>query len=139
MSDTPQARGRQFEVSLASELGLETTPASGATWHSKLDVKGKKTRWSLKHTDAQTFTINVGLISEAVNATQGIEGDGSIPLWAISIGGIREKLVMMRLEDFKLLQEGENLIDVLPSRTDERRKLASLPILLRTGSNDEFK
>lgn len=136
---TAQQRGRQFEVNLASELGLETTPASGAVWYSKLDVKGKKTRWSLKHTDANTFSINIGLISEAVKATQGIEGDGAIPMWAISIGGIDETLVMMRVGDFKLIQEGENLIDVLPSRSDERRKRASLPILLRTGSNDEFK
>lgn len=133
---TAQQRGRDFEVNLASELGLETTPASGAVWYSKLDVKGKKTRWSLKHTDSNTFSINIGLISEAVNATQGIQGDGTIPMWAFNIGGIGETLVMMRLRDFKLLQEGETLVDVISSRSDERRKRASLPILLRSEDDE---
>lgn len=136
---TAQQRGLEFEQELSKELGLSTTPASGATWHSKLDLKGRKTRWSLKHTDKDKFTVDKELINEAVNLTQGLQGDGSIPMWAIRIGGIGETLVMMRKDDFKLIQEGEVLIDLLSSRSDERRKRASLPVLLRTGANDEFK
>lgn len=134
MSDSPQNLGRLFEKELAKELGLQIVPGSGNQWHSKLDLKGKLARWSLKYTGAKSFTITQHDVTEAVEATQGISGDGSIPVWAIRLQSPEFDLILLRKNDFLLLQEGEIRIvgdDSPPKKSDIRRARSHVPVLLR--------
>lgn len=119
----------QFENDLAKELQMERVPGSGATWHSKLDVAGKGTRWSLKYTEKDSITISkTKVIEEALAATGGLGGTDEIPLWAFRIQDT--DLVMMRKEDFyRMVEEEVKLIK--PTKAQERRARSRVPVLMR--------
>jgi len=118
---------------MEQELGLDRVPGSGSVWHSKLDLAGNGTRWSLKATRKHTFNVDDELISEALEAVTGPNGDGSIPLWAI-----RKSADSPRQEDFVLMRK-EDFIDITTghielareSKSEARRRLAATPALLR--------
>jgi len=117
---TPYNQGRVFEEELAEEFGLELTPASGSVWYSKLDLKGNRTRWSLKSTIANKFPIRLIDINESLKACFGPGGDGSNPIWAVRtpVGDF----IVLRKEEFKELQRGElKLINEPKYRSAERR------------------
>lgn len=123
--------GEQFEKDFAREFGLERVPNSGSSWHSKLDVVGAGARWSLKYR-ANSLRIDRDLIDEATSATLSLSGTGEIPMWAIRLGSPEYDLILMRKEDFKLLQAGE--LEVLPekrTKTAIRTRLSEIPSLLR--------
>lgn len=123
--------GTEFEYDLAEEFGLDRIPGSGATWYSKLDLKGNDARWSLKSTSVERrWPIQIKDIKEALEACFGNGGDGATPIWAarIPLGDF----VLMRKEDFKALQTGElKLIQQDRPHVAERKKRAKTPELLR--------
>lgn len=127
---TPQEKGALFETDFAKKLGLSRVPGSGAVWHSKLDVHGKGGRWSLKFTEKPSFTITRKLIEEALAATQGLGGDGSLPLWAICIEPLGT-FVLMRDDDFVQLAAGQITLAQETSKAEARMRRASVPELLR--------
>lgn len=64
MKKTPQRRGRDFEKKVAKLIGGTTTPASGALWGSKLDVKTHNYLISCKYTEKKSFSIKVSDLEE---------------------------------------------------------------------------
>ncbi len=122
---------------MAEEFGLSLVPGSGNQPWWKLDLSGVKSRWSLKFTGSSSFRLTQDDITEAVEATQGISGDGSIPLWLLRIGSADFDMVVMRKQDFMLMQEGDlQLIgsDAPPRKSDERRARSRVPVLMREDS-----
>lgn len=132
---TPQDQGREFEKELANEFGLNQVPGSGSVWYSKLDLSGHGVRWSLKFTGLTSFPITLIDIKEAFEACFGLGGDGAIPIWAVRMGQIDEDFIVMRKEDFKLMQMGYakllNIISEDKPQVAARKKRASQPELLR--------
>lgn len=129
-----QDEGREFEKELADELGLSVVPGSGNQWYSQLDLIGRGVRWSLKYTREKSFRLTQEDVREAVVATQGVSGDGSIPLWAVRLGTEEYDLIIMRKNDFLLMQEGELTLignDEPPKKSEIRRARSRVPILLR--------
>lgn len=134
MSMSEYARfGRQFEEDLAEEFNLEKVPGSGNQWHSKLDLtKGRIARWSLKCRFASSFFFSKSIMNEAIEATEGLGGSGEIPIWAFRLVPLNQDFIVLRKEDFKLMQEGEiSFIGEERSGTAKRKHLASTPVLLR--------
>lgn len=128
-----QNLGLKFEEELASEFGLDRVPGSGSTWHSKLDLKGNNARWSLKATDKFRWPISARDIYEAKERCLGLGGDGATPIWAARIQG--EDYIVLRKEDFKLLQAGEiKFINQNKSKSSQREARSRVPSLLREES-----
>lgn len=128
--DTPQDKGRQFEKELAEEFGLKRVPGSGAVWHSKLDLLGRRARWSLKSTTTPRFPLTFEDILEALDACYGLGGDGSTPLWAVRT--LIGDFVVIRKEDFISMQKGEHsFINKEKPQVAERKARARQPELLR--------
>jgi len=131
MTDS-QEKGRQFEKEAAKELGLDLVPGSGNQWHSKLDLKGRATRWSLKFTDTKSYRLDQSDIDEAYVATQGLTGDGRVPLWLVRLQTSDYDLVIMKKEDFLALQSGEvEFYEEKIRKSDIRRARAKVPFILR--------
>lgn len=127
---TPQSQGRDFEKELAKEFGLEQVPSSGSVWHSKLDLKGHKFRWSLKFTIRKIWPFRYIDMEEDIRNCLGPGGDGSSPIWAARtpLGDF----IIMRKEDFKLMQTDHvKLIAEDRPQVVARKKRASQPELLR--------
>lgn len=133
--NTPQNQGREFEKELAEEFGLNQVPGSGSVWYSKLDLSGNNVRWSLKFTTRENFPITFHDILEALDACYGVGGDGSTPLWAARIEPLEEDFIVMRKEDFKLMQMGfqklMNIISEDKPQVAARKNRARQPELLR--------
>jgi len=126
--------GRQFEEDLAKEFGIQRVPGSGNQYHSKLDVQGKGARWSLKATGKKSITLTQETLDEALEACLGLNGDGSIPVWALRIETPEYDLVVLRKEDFKAWARGDLKIinsEKGKERVEERRRKASVPTLLQ--------
>lgn len=132
---TPQDQGRQFEKDWEEEFNLDRVPGSGSVWHSKLDLTGHGVRWSLKFTSKPQFPITYADIVEGIEACEGPGGDGSICLWAARIEPLNEDLILMRKEDFKLLQAGySKLLSMFENERPQvaaRKARAKRPELLR--------
>lgn len=132
---TPQDQGRQFEKELAEEFGLSQVPSSGSVWHSKLDLTGNNIRWSLKFTTKKVCPLKYEDFEEAIDSCLGVGGDGSTPIWAARIDPLGEDLIVMRKEDFKLMQMGftklMNIISEDKPQVAARKSRARQPELLR--------
>jgi hypothetical protein len=126
--------GLKFEEDLAREFGLRKVSGSGNKWHSRLDLSGRGAKWSLKATSNKSLSISEGIINEAIDACEGIGGDGSIPVWAFRIG--EHDIISLRKEDFKLLQKGKlKLINEgVKEKVTQRRARAETPSLFRDES-----
>ena len=124
--------GLEFEKEMAKELGLKRIVGSGSTWHSKLDLKGFIARWSLKFTKNKSFVVDQALIDEAVYACEGPGGDGSVPLWLFRLNNSKYDMIMIRKNDFKMMQETYvELLKVESTKAEQKRKRASVPQLFR--------
>lgn len=124
--------GLEFEEEMAKEFGLKRIVGSGSTWHSKLDLKGKIARFSLKFTKKKSFVVDQALIYEAVYACEGPGGDGSVPLWLFRVGDEQYDMIMMRKNDFKMIFETDvKLISINHTKSEQKRKRASVPQLFR--------
>lgn len=132
---TPQDKGLDFEKDLAEEFGLQQVPGSGSVWHSKLDLVGHGIRWSLKFTTKKVCPLRYEDFEEAIDACEGPGGDGSIPIWAARIEPLNEDLIVLRKNDFKLMQAGYskllNIIDEDRPQVAARKARARKPELLR--------
>ncbi len=129
---TAQDKGRKFEKELSEEFGLELVPGSGSHWHSKLDLVGEDTRWSLKYTELGGFPITAHDLLEAEMACYGPGGDGKTPIWAARVP--RGDYIIMRKDDFKAMQAGEKFVNVVDEEKPQvaaRKKKASQPELMR--------
>jgi hypothetical protein len=129
--------GTKFEEDLAKEFGLTRVPGSGNQFQSKLDIQGKGARWSLKTTGKKSITFSQEIVDEAVDACFGLNGDGSIPVWALRMETPEYDLIILRKEDFKALQKGElQLIteETGKDKVNQRRLRSKTPSLFR---NDE--
>ena len=125
--------GTEFEKELAEEFAIQRVPGSGNQWHSKLDLSGFSARWSLKSTEKNSISIKRETIDEAIRACFGSSGAMEIPVWAFRIGDREHDMVMLRKEDFKMLQAGEIKIigEDIPAQIGQKRARAKTPFLLR--------
>lgn len=100
--------GEEWEKELARKVGGRKTPASGAKWHSKLDVRGRKTIWSAKATEAASFRVDADMLREMQTsiATPGALGIDFTPILAVRLGGGQE-VVVVQLDDFLGLLGGD--------------------------------
>lgn len=120
----------EFEHDLAKELGLQRVAGSGNQWHSKLDIRGKDTRWSLKYTEEKGVNLTRATLAEAILACGGIGGTGETPVWAVRLEGM-DDFVMMRLSDWKAFFLENSAFRIESSRTQDRRARAKTPQLMR--------
>lgn len=130
--------GRKFEDDFAEEMGLDRVQGSGNQWHSKLDVRGRGTLWSLKAT--RSASISGDDFREAIMATFGPGGDGRLALMALRFFAESDQeldLVMMRKDEFFKLAAGELELTVQVSKSQERMARAAIPELLRQETDDE--
>lgn len=128
--------GTTFEEDLAKEFGITRVPGSGNQFQSKLDIQGKGAKWSLKATEKKSIRFTQETVDEAVDACFGLNGDGSIPVWALRLETPEYDLIVLRKEDFKALQKGElQLIgeEKGKEKVNERRLRSKTPSLLRDG------
>lgn len=133
LGDAQQA-GFDFEDEMAKRLGLLPIPGSGSQWYSKLDLKGRMARWSLKHTTKDRFMVTTAFVDEAVAPTQGLSGDGSVPAWLIRLDSNPEyDLVMFRLKDVDGLEDAIQVTfaDKTNTKASDRRERGRVPELLR--------
>ena len=121
--------GTEFEHDLADELGLKRVAGSGNQWSSKLDVRGKGTRWSLKATLNNRFTINEEMLTEAVNVVGGIGGTGETPIWAVRLVDVEDFIIMRKSDWIRFMKEEEFVVK--QTGAEKRRHTASVPQLLR--------
>ena len=124
--------GRKFEEDFAEEMGLQRVPGSGNQWHSKMDVRGRGALWSLKSTKHKSFSLKHDDWLELLTATYGMDGDGRDPFMAARIYAEDDPLdlVIMTTDQFKELASGDYQY-VQQSKVEAKRKLASIPELLR--------
>lgn len=128
--ETPQKSGRRFERFWASLFGKEPTKGSGNQWFMKLDVADGTITWSLKWTSNESISLSKKMIREAI---EGIykNGDNSIPGIAISLDNGAETLVILRAEDWLRMSQSNQAKYITPSRSEQKRRRASIPALLR--------
>lgn len=136
MTPTPQELGREFERFWAKLFGGSVTPASGARWYSKLDVKTRGMLWSLKFTSFRSFPLTQEVLSEAFEAATGIGSEGVIPALGIRVGSEAFDVVVLRRDDFlAMVREGVSFVE--PTRSDVKKARSKVPILLRGGDSQE--
>ena len=88
-------RSRKQETDVAAQSGGRRTPASGAFWHHKGDVRTKQFLMELKYTEKSSITLSKRVWDkirrEAIL-------DGRLPAMVLDIQGRR--LVVLDMEDF---------------------------------------
>lgn len=134
----PQDIGAEFEAAFVERHGLKKVAASGSQWHSKLDARGRGARWSLKATADASYRITPKDIFELVSA-HAPGSDGAIRLMAIQVGtgeAHETTLIVMLEDDFTEIATGE-LELVSEDKTQAKRRLASIPELLREADDGE--
>jgi hypothetical protein len=127
--------GITFEKEMAKTLGLDRVPGSGNQWHSKLDLKGRLTRWSLKFTSKDRYTITQADIDEARAATTSLSGDGRVPLWLLRLATSEYDLVVIGLPELLALADGEQFVVSQRTTGNERRKSAAKLTALERKEN----
>lgn len=124
--------GTTFEKEISRRLGLARVPGSGNQWHSKLDLTGRLSRWSLKFTEKDRYSLKQSDIDEMDSATQSLTGDGRIPLMLLRLAEPKYDLVVMHLEDFLAMQdEGVEFMESAPGTSRKRAEAAKIPGLFR--------
>lgn len=119
--------GEEWEAELARKIGGRKTPASGSQWHSKLDVRGKKTIWSAKATAAASFRVDADMLREmrtSIGRPGGL-GIDTTPILAVRLGG-GEEVVVLELDDFLGLLAGTENLGPGPLAPRSRNKQAQL-------------
>lgn len=101
--------GEQWEVDLAQKTGGNVVPGSGSRWHSKLDVRGRKTLWSAKATAAASFRVDHDMLRELRSsiATPGALGLDVVPILGVRLGNGEEVAVCL-LDDFMTMMSAVN-------------------------------
>ncbi len=128
--ETPQQSGRRFERFFAKLFGVEPTRGSGNLWFAKLDVGDGSITWSLKWTSKSSFSMTRELLREADRAVHE-NGDNSIPGVAVSVDDGAEVFVTFRASDLMRLLSTEQARYVTPTKSEQKRRIASTPSILR--------
>lgn len=130
--DRPQDIGKEFEDEFVGRHGLKPVAASGSQWHSKLDARGRGARWSLKATADASYRVTPKDLFELLSGhAPGADGDMRLMAIKIGTGTPQETVVVVALEeDFMASVTGELQL-VTEDRTQAKRRLASIPELLR--------
>lgn len=126
-----QQAGTDYEKKLAKLVGGRLQPGSGNMWFAKGDISTRAVKWWLKHTGKLSFTISKAILNEAIEAAN---KDGSIPAWAFDIAG--EDFILMRGNDFRMLQEEEEKIIPVDKNAAKRRR-AGTSALRRSMQGNE--
>jgi hypothetical protein len=126
-----QPPGRQWEKLLAARIGGREQPSSGSKWYAKLDVRGRKTIWSAKDTEAESFRITRDMLRE-IRSSVNTPGapSGLIPIMGIRIAG-KEEVAVLMLDDLLSLLASDESTPVAPTKAEAIQHRASLPQLLR--------
>lgn len=100
--------GDEWEAELARKIGGRKVAASGAKWHSKLDVRGRRTIWSAKATEAASFRVDADMLREMRGsvATPGALGLDVTPILAVRTGS-GDEVVVIQIDDFLALMSSE--------------------------------
>jgi hypothetical protein len=128
--DSPQKSANRFERFWAKVFGTEPQPGSGNQWFAKLDVADGSITWSLKWTSKDSHSISKELLREADKAIYD-NGDNSIPGIAISLANGEEVIVTLRASDFLRLIQSDQARYITPTKSEQKRRLAGTPALLR--------
>ena len=97
-------KSRKQERRLAKEIGGHTTPASGAFWSRKGDVRSDRYLVEAKRTDKASISIKAD-VWDKIRREAII--DGRIPVLALQIGSV--DLAVLDWEDFLALDSREDL------------------------------
>lgn len=114
-------RGRDFEKTVAKMIGAKLVPASGATWHAKLDLGRAKLIFSLKSTGASSFRLTKSLFDEVRDAIVGPGGLGADWTGGMIVDIDNEAYVVVPLLDFVELMKDPGAATIPPTKTDEKR------------------
>lgn len=125
---TSKQIGDEWESELARKVGGRKVAASGAKWHSKLDVRGRKTLWSAKATEAASFRVDADMLREMRTsvATPGALGIDVTPILAVRTG-TGDEVVVIQIDDFLALLASDETSDpggkIVPRSRDRRAQL----------------
>lgn len=102
--------GEEWETELARKVGGRKVAASGSKWHSKLDVRGRRTIWSAKATEAASFRVDADMLREMRTsvATPGALGVDVTPILAVRTGA-GDEVVVIQIDDFLALISSDEL------------------------------
>ncbi len=105
--ETPQERGRRYEVALAKRIGGKVVPGSGSGF-AKLDVGNGVLLISAKDTSAASFRVGDELFREVDDAISGPGGLGGDVLGAVVTRTSSREVISMDLSKFMALFGGGN-------------------------------
>lgn len=113
--DERKVRSKKQESKVAKELNGRTTPASGALWGAKADVRNDIFLVECKTTEKDfyslTFTVWDKINKEAIK-------DGlRIPVMCIDLNNGKDRYAVMSVKDLQ-----DNLFSSLPSLTNKNMK-----------------
>ena len=95
--DERRASSRKQEKSVASEIGGRTTPASGALWGSKADVRSDIFLVECKTTKNRYYTLNVKTWEKIKK--EAISDGLRVPVMCIDLNNGRDRYAIIRTED----------------------------------------
>lgn len=120
--------GDEWERELARRVGGKVVASSGSKWHSKLDVRGRKTLWSAKATESASFRVDADMLREMRTSvgTPGALGIDVTPILGVRLGG-GEEVVVIQLDDFlSLMSTPQNTPGTTPIKPLRRDRAAQL-------------
>src|ERR1035437_2990060 len=125
-------KGLDFEKAVSESLGLDLTVASGNRWDDRGDARGLGLRPSCKANPVskRTWPQTREQLKEAIDMAA---GTGQLPLLAIQDPD-GSQLVLLRLEDFAEVLQGNHAQTPSQRRSERMRGLAAVPLLRRQQS-----
>lgn len=128
---SPQQRGRDFEVQESTRPGLEQIERSGAGLY-KLDVSGLDLILELKHTDQASFRVDEKLLRRLDDATTGPAGAGvRLKILVVKLGELDRTVAVIDWPDAIGMLKGEHQGAVQSTKDEQRRADVELPSILR--------
>jgi hypothetical protein len=134
-SETPQDAGRRFESLWAKLFGVKPQRGSGNQWFAKLDVFDGTITFSCKFTSHRSYSVSKKLLRECEEAVYK-NGDNSIPGIAIALDDGSDVVVVLKAADFVRLMSLESAKYIVPSKSEQKRRISRIPSLLREDVPD---
>lgn len=128
--DTAQSRGYIFEETFAKALGTKPIKGSGSLWYAKLDIAAHgQVLFSLKHTDAKSFSVTKDLMREAVREAKGEQE----AVLAVSVQG--EVFIVQRAAEWIEARKDKSKTAFIPQTKSElKTKSSRVPYMLRQAA-----
>jgi hypothetical protein len=122
-------QGLDFEKAVSESLGLDLTVASGNRWNDRGDARGLGLRPSCKSNSItkRTWPRTREQLREAIDMAS---GTGQLPLLAIQDQD-GSQLVLLRLEDFAEVLQGNHAQTPSQRRSERVRAAAAIPLMRR--------